>query len=716
MHKQHKKRWAALVCVLLFLMAAAAGCSGQAAENSTAETGASSASGTGVSALAYENVKDEDLDDSWDKSGSTRIALEGGSITVDGGGATADGSTLTITEAGTYVLEGTLDDGQIVVEAPDEALVRIVLNGAELHCENSAAINCVTADKLVLILAEGTENTVSDGDSYIFPDTGTDEPSAAIFSKQDLTINGSGSLTVTANYNNGVGTKDDLILVSGNVQVTAANHAVRGRDSVIVIDAVLTLDAGNDGIQSNNDSAEDKGFIILYGGSYTITAVNDGIQAETALTVYGGDFDITAGGGSANAPERVEEEGPGGMNGGWADGGRTFPEDGTMPENMPDDLPEGMPEDGNMPEFMPEESNAETSTENMSVTEESGSEVSGEEDKAAGNDGVAEETAGSDETADDTASDSYKGLKAGGDLVVEGGSFTIDSADDALHGNANVSISGGTFTISTGDDAVHADTDLMVEGDVLMDITTCYEGLEGTNVTVNSGDITINATDDGINAAGGSSNGAEAGTGGRPDQFTGGGDHLLTVNGGTIRITAGYDGLDSNGDILITGGELYISAAGVEALGGDGAIDCDGSFTVTGGTLAGTGGTAIAIVGASVNAEGTQPVLNFQFTETQAAGTTVELKNEEGAVLISYTASKEFKTIALTSPEMLDGESYTVYTDGNEIYTVTLSGNLTSLSDTGETVDLSENGPGAGGMGGRGNRTQPGTSSEASDV
>lgn len=316
----------------------------------------------------------------------------------------------------------------------------------------------------------------------------------------------------------------------------------------------------------------------------------------------------------------------------------------------------------------------------------------------------ADAAAGTDDAAAETESDSFKALKAGTDLAVEGGSFAIDSADDAFHANGGLTVGGGSFTVATGDDGFHADEDLLIEGQPVIDITTCYEGLEGGNVTVNSGDITINATDDGVNAAGGSGNGAAAAGAFGPDQFAGGGDYTITINGGSLRVTAAFDGLDSNGDIWITGGEVAVSAAGTEALGGDGAIDCDGSFAITGGTLAAAGGSAFVVMGsggASINAGGSQPVLNFQFTDEQPAKTTIALQDESGNTLVSYTADKAFKTVALSSPELQSGESYTVTADGEAVYTVTLSGNLTSISDTGASVDTAM-GPGAGGMGGRG--------------
>jgi hypothetical protein len=149
----------------------------------------------------------------------------------------------------------------------------------------------------VITLVEGTENRVADGASYLF-DGAEDEPNAAVFSKDDLTINGSGSLTVNGNYNHGIASKDDLKIVSGNITVTAVNDAIKGRDSIAVKDGVLTLNAGGDGMQSNNDEDLERGYVVIEDGALRITAGLDGIQAETRLAISGGDITIVSGGGS----------------------------------------------------------------------------------------------------------------------------------------------------------------------------------------------------------------------------------------------------------------------------------------------------------------------------------------------------------------------------------------------------------------------------------
>lgn len=256
-------------------------------------------SGNGTADVPVEvDYDSDDLDAGTDNTGMTWIFLEGGSISVNGSGATVSGSTVTITSAGLYSISGTLNDGQVVVNAGDSDVVKLVLSGADMTCLSSAAIYVESADKTVITLAEGTNNKVTDGTSYVFDDAASDEPSAAIFSKDDLTINGSGSLLVDGNYQNGIASKDDLKITGGNITVNAVNDGLRGRDCVAISDGCINVTAGADGIQSNNDEDAEKGFVCIEGGNLSITAGADGIQAETSVLVSGGSITISCGGGS----------------------------------------------------------------------------------------------------------------------------------------------------------------------------------------------------------------------------------------------------------------------------------------------------------------------------------------------------------------------------------------------------------------------------------
>lgn len=266
---------------------------------------------------AYGDYSDDDLDASLVAEDMSFVKLKGDSILFEGSGAVVNGSILTITEPGVYSISGTLDDGQILVDSAADGVVRLILNGASLSSSTTAPIYIQNADKAVITLADGTENYVSDGSTYVYPSAEVTEPNAAIFSNDDLTINGNGSLTVNANYNNGIGTDDDLKIISGSIMVKAVNDGIKGKDSVCIKDGTITVNAGSDGLQSSNDTDAEKGTILIEGGTLNIISGLDGIQAETILTVYDGNLTISSGGGSANgiSQSRTDNFGGGRMPG-----------------------------------------------------------------------------------------------------------------------------------------------------------------------------------------------------------------------------------------------------------------------------------------------------------------------------------------------------------------------------------------------------------------
>ncbi|MBW4839676.1 MAG: carbohydrate-binding domain-containing protein, partial [Paenibacillaceae bacterium] len=219
------------------------------------------------------SFKDRDTKTDWSADTSTAITLNGNTAAVTtGSGVKVSGGTVTIDAAGTYVLNGKLNDGQIIVDAAEEDDVQLVLNGAEIHDNDSAPIYIKAAGNVILTLQEGTENTVSDGQNATVTDAESDAPNAAIFSKADLTINGAGSLSVTGNNNNGINSKDDLKIVGGTINVEAVDDGILGKDMVAVKDGQITVKAGGDGIKSSNDTDADKGFVAIAGGTFNVTA------------------------------------------------------------------------------------------------------------------------------------------------------------------------------------------------------------------------------------------------------------------------------------------------------------------------------------------------------------------------------------------------------------------------------------------------------------
>ncbi|NQX46425.1 carbohydrate-binding domain-containing protein [Paenibacillus tritici] len=641
-----------------------------------------------VTAADLMDFDEDDTVTAWTAADSTAITLAGTSAAVDGSGATANGASVTITEAGTYVLSGTLSNGQIIVDEQAKGTVRLVLNGARLTDSDSAPIYIKEAGKVVLTLQEGTENSVTDGAAYVFADGTEDEPSAAVFSKADLTINGNGKLTVTGNYNDGITGKDDLKIMSGTIEVQAADDGIVGKDLVAIQDGSITIRAEGDGIKSTNDEAADKGFIAIAAGTFDITAGNDGIQAETSAVIDGGTYTLVTGGGYVNAAVKTGDQGGPGMGGGFGQrpAGGDFPDPGAAGGTPPD-------------------MDAAAITATAAVPSPSPAQTA---------------TAGAPDTTDtavaaETESASRKGLKAGGDLTVGGGSFTIDSADDAVHSNGSISIRDGEFQIATGDDGIHADSLTSLSGGTI-NITKSYEGIEGANITVSGGEIHVVATDDSVNVAGGNDNNATAGGTQAQDSFSSTGSNLLTISGGTLTVDAAGDGLDSNGSVTMTGGTVIVN--GPEN-SGNGALDYDGTFNITGGFLVAAGASGMA---QAPGGDSSQHSVSISFTETQQAGTMVHLEDADGNPVLTFTPAKSFQTVVLSAPELKDGK-YTVYTGGSstgtaadglytggaysagtEFVSFDITSAVTWVNESGVTTGGSGMG-GPGGGGGRGNRT-----------
>ena len=276
------------------------------AENSAASEQAAAVSASDAEYASFEEVAaafDEsaldldcskrDLDASYDASSATVITLSGDSASVQGTGAQVSADGVVISSAGAYVVSGELTDGQLLVDAGDDDKVQLVLAGATIHNEDGPAIYVRNADKCFVTLDAGTENSLSDGASYALEDD-SDEPYATLFSRCDLTLNGSGTLNVTSAYRHAVCSKDDLIVVSGTYNISAVEDGLRGRDSVKIRDGVFDIEAGGDGIKSNKDDDPTKGFVSIDGGTFDIQAGDDAVQGKTLVRLAGGSLTVAA--------------------------------------------------------------------------------------------------------------------------------------------------------------------------------------------------------------------------------------------------------------------------------------------------------------------------------------------------------------------------------------------------------------------------------------
>ena len=238
-----------------------------------------------------ELFSDRDLSGEWDASEAVAISLKGTTASCQSESVTIDGGTVTITAAGTYVLEGNLEDGMILVDAGDEDKVQLVLNGVTITSSTSAAIYVRNADKTFLTLAENTSNTLTNGGSFVNIDDNNID--GVIFSKDDLTLNGSGTLTVNSPAGHGIVGKDELTITGGTYEISAAEHGLSGKDCVSIADGNFHITTGEDGIHGDNDEDASKGFVYIGGGTYVISAGDDGIHSSSGLAVAGGTVDVT---------------------------------------------------------------------------------------------------------------------------------------------------------------------------------------------------------------------------------------------------------------------------------------------------------------------------------------------------------------------------------------------------------------------------------------
>lgn len=271
---------------------------GSAAKTLLASTEVSTENGdliTLVTDLDLDNMFTErDLSGEYDAETASVITLNQSTASVQGSGVTVDGSIITITEAGTYMVSGTLSDGEIIVDAGDDAKVQIVLDNAEINHEDGSAILVKSADKVFLTLEADSENTLSDGGGEYTQDEEVDSTiDGVIYSTSTLTLNGSGSLTVKAEYSNAIVCKDDLKITGGSYELTAANKGIDANDSIRITNAVINITAGDDGIHSDTEDKEGKGYIYIESGTLTIAAGDDGIHAATALLILDGTIDVT---------------------------------------------------------------------------------------------------------------------------------------------------------------------------------------------------------------------------------------------------------------------------------------------------------------------------------------------------------------------------------------------------------------------------------------
>ena len=578
-------------------------------------------------------------------------AFADGSITLSPDGSTStdasvriDGQTVTIIQAGTYQIAGTLDDGALIVESAENAKITLVLGGVNIKNSIGAAIQISTADDVTIELSEGTTNVLQSGEEVdIATATESEEASGgALQSKADLKIKGKGSLTVLGYLNNGIHCTKDLKIKNGNISVTALRHGIKGKNSVTVSGGMVTVTSGKDGITSDETENEEKGFVTIEDGEIIITSAGDGVSAETTLTVTGGVISIISGGGSANAQQKTDN-----MRDWW--------------------------------DF------------DNSASDDNSASCKGL--KA----GKALVISGGSITID--AQDDA--LHTDGDMTISGGECILSTGDDGAHAALSLTVLDGKITVLTSYEGLEANQITLAGGE--LDITASDDGINAnggsdgfsggfgggfggrrSDMNSQSGDMTppdnsnMQTPPDGNAPSGNPPTmpGQDAADSTTTDDTTDK-QPVLLITGGKITVNADGDGLDSNGDLRVEGGDITINGP---ANGGNGALDIG---TENGGVGFISGGTLIAL-GASSMAE------NFGSTSTQCvflvtmnsfgAGETITITDSQGNVLYTGVTVKSANSVVFSSADLVVGETYTV-TIGSNSATVTQSSTVVGNSN-----------------------------------
>lgn len=472
-------------------------------------------------------------------SEGTAIVYDKDGITCDSGDVLISGTRAVIKKEGSYSISGECDNAAIEIAAGDKETVHIILSGAVLSNSEEPVISQTSGEKVVMTIADNSDNKLqgladtynnsssdisdnsdssndSDGESS---DSGT---YAVIKTEGSMSVNGNGNLSIYSKSGNGIRTKDDFSLVSGNITIDAANNGIVGHDNVVIEGGNVNITSGNDAIKSNNDNGDDKGNVLVEGGELKLTATGDGIQAINGLKVTEGNITVNA---------------------------------------------------------------------------------------------------------------AKKGIRANGNLVIDKGVINIEKS---------------------------------------------AEGIEAQYITINGGTIDIISSDDGINASDRSTNTTTDVNANERHKMMTSSDALLTINGGKVSVNASGDGLDSNGDIVINGGEIYVD--GPEN-SGNGALDSgdnNNKITVSGGTLLAIGSSGMAEF---PDSESTLYTLGATL-DSQAANSKLTISDEEGNTVLDYTSKKKFSYVCFSSPKLEKDKSYSISVNDVSMCTITISDKLSTDGNT----------------------------------
>lgn len=658
--KKVNKSCVAAVILAMCIMASGCGSQNYTTNNKNTDT-------TVTSSITAQDTNVTHADDA--DNYKTEITGEFSITSTDGSTITQNDSVYTITHAGEYTVTGLLSEGQIVVNADDNAEISIILNGTSITCSNGSPIYIKNADNVKIKSEENTYNCIVDARAEAddnSDNSSSENGNAAIYAACDLKLVGKGALSVTGNYNNGIQSKDDISIKNVTIKVNAVNNAIKGNDEVAIESGeIIAISRKGDGIKTSNSSlstkGKQKGNVIISGGNIDIYAACDGIDAAYGVDVSGdGNLNIytdtysdyseaVAADNSGSSTSSVGT--PPDMNNAQNNGNMGNPPDMNNTQNNgnmgnPPDMNNSSSNSGNNPDMK-----GNFGGRNRAANGMPGNNSSGNSSKK---------------------SYSTKGIKAESEINISGAAINISSTDDGIHANSNsgvletgedgkgiISISGGTITISTGDDGIHADKELNIT-DGYINVLTSYEGLEAITINISGGQSFVYAADDGINACTGDGTSTP----------------LINITGGYVDVTTGSgdtDGIDSNGSYTQSGGMVFVKG-GSSSGQVSGSIDVDGNITITGGTCVALGGICETPVN-SVNA--------YVFSSVSFNAGSYSVKDSSGNEIISFTLNNSYSNSWICTSALTTNTEYTLYCDGSSLTNWTQSAGTMGASNAG---------------------------------
>lgn len=694
--KKVNKSCVAAVILAMCLMTSGCGSQNYTTNNKNTDT-------TVTSSITAQDTNVTHADDA--DNYKTEITGEFSITSTDGSTVTQNDSVYTIKQAGEYTVTGLLSEGQIVVDADDNAEVTIVLNGTSITCSNGSPIYIKNADNVKIKSEENTYNCIVDARAEAddnSDNSSSENGNAAIYAACDLKLVGKGALSVTGNYNNGIQSKDDISIKNVTIKVNAVNNAIKGNDEVAIESGeIIAISRKGDGIKTSNSSlstkGKQKGNVIISGGNIDIYAACDGIDAAYGVDVSGdGNLNIYTdtysdyseavaadSSGSSASSSGSSNQNPGSSSKSSSNATMMTYTTTANTDNQnngsvgtPPDMNNAQ-NNGNM--GTPPDMNNTQNNSNMGTPPDmnNSSSNSGSNPDMKGNFGGGNRAANGmpgNNSSGNSSKKSYstKGIKADSEINISGAAINISSTDDGIHANSDsgvletgedgkgiISISGGTITISTGDDGIHADKELNIT-DGYINVLTSYEGLEAITINISGGQSFVYATDDGINACTGD----------------GSSTPLINITDGYIDVTTGSgdtDGIDSNGSYTQSGGMVLVKG-GSSSGQVSGSIDVDGNITITGGTCVALGGICETPVN-SVNA--------YVLSSVTFNAGSYSVKDSSGNEIISFTLNNSYSNGWICTPALTTNTEYTLYCDGSSLTNWTQSAGTMGASNAG---------------------------------